>query len=66
MNLLSVPNFEGNIQGLQIELEKFLNERFCELSSAVCYPRALYFYGDENSSKKWACLDFGPLREIFL
>jgi carbamoyl-phosphate synthase small subunit len=63
MNAIISSEFEGNIVGLQSELEKVPDMNGLELSSAVC-TQVPYYYGDENASIKVACLDFGIKKNI--
>lgn len=63
MNAIISSEFEGDLEGLQAELEKVPNMDGLELSSQVCTQEP-YFVGDENSEIKVACLDFGIKKNI--
>src|SRR5690606_19624184 len=58
MNAIISSEFEDDLDGLQAELEKVPDMDGLELSSTVCTQEP-YFVGDENSSIKVACMDFG-------
>jgi len=58
MNAIISSEFEGDLAGLKAELNKIPDMNGLELSSKVCTKEAFYF-GDEKSSIKVACLDFG-------
>lgn len=63
MNAIISSEFEGNLEGLQAELEKVPNMDGLELSSTVS-TKEPYFVGDENASIKVACMDFGIKKNI--
>lgn len=63
MNAIISSEFEGNLDGLKAELEKVPDMNGLELSSTVCTQEP-FFYGDENSKFKVACLDFGIKKNI--
>jgi carbamoyl-phosphate synthase small subunit len=58
MNAIISSEFEGDLAGLKAELNKIPDMNGLELSSKVCTKEPFYF-GDEKSSFKVACLDFG-------
>ncbi|HAH35040.1 MAG TPA: carbamoyl phosphate synthase small subunit, partial [Algoriphagus sp.] len=63
MNAIISSEFEGNLEGLKVELEKLPDMNGLELSSQVCTQEP-YYYGDENASIKVACMDFGIKKNI--
>ncbi|WP_268034246.1 glutamine-hydrolyzing carbamoyl-phosphate synthase small subunit [Algoriphagus sp. PAP.12] len=63
MNAIISSEFEGDLEGLKAELEKLPDMNGLELSSQVCTQEP-YFYGDESSPIKVACLDFGIKKNI--
>lgn len=63
MNAIISSEFEGNLEGLKAELAKVPDMNGLELSSTVCTQEP-YFVGDESSSIKVACLDFGIKKNI--
>ncbi|WP_194776592.1 glutamine-hydrolyzing carbamoyl-phosphate synthase small subunit [Pararhodonellum marinum] len=58
MNAIISSEYEGDLEGLQRELDKVPDMEGLELSSTVSTKEA-YFYGNEAASIKVACLDFG-------
>ncbi|WP_215226239.1 glutamine-hydrolyzing carbamoyl-phosphate synthase small subunit [Echinicola shivajiensis] len=62
MNAIISSEFD-NIEDLQKELDKVPDMDGLELSSQVC-TKEPYFVGDENSSIKVACLDYGVKKNI--
>lgn len=63
MNAIISSEFEGNLHALKAELAKVPDMNGLELSSAVCTQEP-YFFGDETSTLKVACLDFGIKKNI--
>lgn len=63
MNAIISSEFEGNLEGLQAELVKVPDMNGLELSSTVCTQEP-FFFGDEASKVKVACLDFGIKKNI--
>lgn len=63
MNAIISSEFEGNLEGLKVELAKVPDMNGLELSSTVCTQEP-YFVGDENASIKVACIDFGIKKNI--
>jgi carbamoyl-phosphate synthase small subunit len=63
MNAIISSEFEGNLEGLQAELAKIPDMNGLELSSKVCTQEP-YFFGNETSAIKVACLDFGIKKNI--
>jgi carbamoyl-phosphate synthase small subunit len=63
MNAIISSEFEGNPEGLAAELAKVPDMNGLELSSQVC-TQTPYFFGDEASPIKVACLDFGIKKNI--
>jgi len=63
MNAIISSEFEGNLEGLAAELAKVPDMNGLELSSQVC-TQTPYFFGDEASPIKVACLDFGIKKNI--
>jgi carbamoyl-phosphate synthase small subunit len=63
MNAIISSEFEGNPEGLAAELVKVPDMNGLELSSQVC-TQTPYFFGDEASPIKVACLDFGIKKNI--
>ncbi|UCS93658.1 glutamine-hydrolyzing carbamoyl-phosphate synthase small subunit [Echinicola marina] len=62
MNAIISSEFD-NVEDLKKELDKVPDMDGLELSSQVC-TKEPYFVGDENSSIKVACLDFGVKKNI--
>jgi len=58
MNAIISSEFEENLAGLKAELNKIPDMNGLELSSKVC-TKEPFFFGDEASTFKVACLDFG-------
>lgn len=58
MNAIISSEFEDDLAGLKAELNKVPDMNGLELSSKVC-TREPFFFGDESSNYKVACLDFG-------
>lgn len=63
MNAIISSDFEGDLAGLQAELEKLPDMNGLELSSKVC-TKEPYFFGDPTSEIKVACLDLGIKKNI--
>jgi carbamoyl-phosphate synthase small subunit len=63
MNAIISSEFEDDLDGLKAQLDKVPNMDGLELSSTVCTQEP-YFFGDENSSIKVACMDFGIKKNI--
>ncbi|UZD22152.1 glutamine-hydrolyzing carbamoyl-phosphate synthase small subunit [Algoriphagus halophytocola] len=63
MNAIISSEFEGNLEGLQSELENVPDMAGLELSSTVCTQEP-YFCGDADSKIKVACIDFGIKKNI--
>ncbi len=63
MNAIISSEFEGNLEGLKVELAKIPDMNGLELSSKVCTQEP-YFFGDEHAPLKVACLDFGIKKNI--
>lgn len=63
MNAIISSEFENDLAGLKAELNKIPDMNGLELSSQVCTDIP-YFFGDESSPIKVACLDFGIKRNI--
>jgi carbamoyl-phosphate synthase small subunit len=63
MNAIISSEYEGNLEGLKLELDKIPNMNGLELSSKVCTPEA-YFFGDQHAEFKVACLDLGIKKNI--
>jgi carbamoyl-phosphate synthase small subunit len=57
MNAIISSEYD-NLEDLQMELDKVPDMDGLELSSQVCTSEP-YFYGDENSSIRVACIDYG-------
>lgn len=58
MNAIISSEFEDDLAGLKAELNKVPDMNGLELSSKVC-TREPFFFGDESSNYRVACLDFG-------
>ncbi|MHA7131188.1 glutamine-hydrolyzing carbamoyl-phosphate synthase small subunit [Algoriphagus namhaensis] len=63
MNAIISSEHEGDLEGLKAKLDQLPDMNGLELSSAVC-TKEPYYFGDENSSIKVACLDFGIKKNI--
>jgi carbamoyl-phosphate synthase small subunit len=63
MNAIISSEFEGNVEGLAAKLANVPDMNGLELSSQVC-TQTPYFFGDEASPIKVACLDFGIKKNI--
>lgn len=63
MNAIISSEFESDLAGLMAELNKIPDMNGLELSSQVCTTEP-YFFGEESSAIKVACLDFGIKRNI--
>ncbi|MFD2035527.1 glutamine-hydrolyzing carbamoyl-phosphate synthase small subunit [Belliella marina] len=63
MNAIISSEYEGDLAGLKAELNMVPDMNGLELSSKVC-TKEPYFFGDENSQIRVACLDFGIKKNI--
>ncbi len=63
MNAIISSEFEEDLDGLRTELAKVPDMNGLELSSTVCTEQP-YFVGDEDSSIRVACIDYGIKKNI--
>ena len=63
MNAIISSEYEEDLAGLKAELNVVPDMNGLELSSKVC-TKEPYYFGDENSEIRVACLDFGIKKNI--
>lgn len=63
MNAIISSEYEGDLDGLQSELDNVPDMAGLELSSTVCTQEP-YFWGDADAKIKVACIDFGIKKNI--